>query len=288
MLTMFIGHETRESVTDPATNGSYAWYDACGYEADDKCAWSNLYRMTNGSFLVQPEYSNGRTVTLPGSSGSTTFPGPGCIVPNQGTAPASLSALSLNPTSLVGGNGDTSTGTVTLSAPAPSGGASVTLQSTQPTVAAVPSSVLVPASQTSANFTVTTYPVTTTTQATISGTYGATQSANLTVNPVVVGDFSITATPTSSSVKRGQSVKYTVTATSLSSFVGTVGLRLSGAPPRSSSSFNPTSIALTSSTGTSALTITTSNNTARGSYTLTITGTSGTLSHSVQVHLQVN
>jgi hypothetical protein len=77
MLTIVSSHEIREAVSDPGDNGVNAWYDAAGYEADDKCAWHNLYQMTNGGFWVQPEYSNGGTV------GSTTYPGPGCVVPNR-------------------------------------------------------------------------------------------------------------------------------------------------------------------------------------------------------------
>jgi hypothetical protein len=71
MLTIVSSHEIREAVTDPDLN---AWYDAAGYEADDKCAWHNLYKTTRGGFWVQPEYSNG---------GNSTYPGPGCVVPNQ-------------------------------------------------------------------------------------------------------------------------------------------------------------------------------------------------------------
>ena len=74
MLTIVTSHEIREAVTDPQLN---AWYDSVGYEADDKCAWHNLYKMTNGGFWVQPEYSNG------GVSGGTSYPGPGCVVPNR-------------------------------------------------------------------------------------------------------------------------------------------------------------------------------------------------------------
>jgi hypothetical protein len=51
-----------------------------GYEADDKCAWHNLYPMTNGGFWVQPEYSNGGTTVNSGFE--ATYPGPGCVVPN--------------------------------------------------------------------------------------------------------------------------------------------------------------------------------------------------------------
>ena len=70
-------HELEEAVTDPDLN---AWYDSAGYEADDKCAWHNLYQINNGSFWVQPEYSNGGTVTRSGFT--ATYPA-GCIVPNR-------------------------------------------------------------------------------------------------------------------------------------------------------------------------------------------------------------
>jgi len=71
ILTIVSSHEIRESVTD--ADGT-AWYDAVGYEADDKCAWHNLYQMSRSgksTFWVQPEYSNG----------GNGFPGPGCVVP---------------------------------------------------------------------------------------------------------------------------------------------------------------------------------------------------------------
>jgi len=54
ILTIVTSHEIREAVTDPDLN---AWYDSAGYEADDKCAWHNLYQTASG-FWVQPEYSN--------------------------------------------------------------------------------------------------------------------------------------------------------------------------------------------------------------------------------------
>src|SRR5712664_4069731 len=97
-------------------------------------------------------------------------------------ASLSLSSLSLNPTSVTGGN--SSTGTVTLSGPAPTGGAQVTLSSNNTTAARVPSSVTVAAGATSATFTVSTSAVTASTTVTISAAYGgATRSASLTVTP---------------------------------------------------------------------------------------------------------
>src|SRR6266446_3731163 len=68
----------------------------------------------------------------------------------SGSAPApnSLASVSVNPASVTGGN--SSTGTVTLSGPAPSGGAQVALSSSNTTAARVPASVTVAAGATSA------------------------------------------------------------------------------------------------------------------------------------------
>src|SRR5207253_1329441 len=91
-----------------------------------------------------------------------------------------LSLLTLNPTSVQGG--DDSIGTATLSGPAPAGGAVVTLLSSNTNVATVPSSVTIPAGSTSRTFTVSTQRVDNTASVTISGTYGGvTRSATLTV-----------------------------------------------------------------------------------------------------------
>ena len=130
---------------------------------------------------------------------------------NAGTGvPPILSGLSLNPSSVTGGS--PSTGTVTLSGPAPSGGAVVSLSSSNTGVASVPSSVTVPAGATSASFTVTTTAVSTSTSVTISGSYGgATQTATLTVNPGAVPP-SITSQPASQTVTAGQSTTFSVTA----------------------------------------------------------------------------
>lgn len=49
----FMIHETREALTDPYGT---AWYDAAGYEADDKCAWTGLF--ISSGFGFQPEFSN--------------------------------------------------------------------------------------------------------------------------------------------------------------------------------------------------------------------------------------
>ena len=95
-------------------------------------------------------------------------------------AAAALATLSLNPTSVKGGT--PATGTVTLTAPAPSGGVIVALSSTNPSLASVPASILVAAGTTSKSFTVTTASTGRNATATISASYaGVTKTATISV-----------------------------------------------------------------------------------------------------------
>jgi hypothetical protein len=97
-------------------------------------------------------------------------------------APAALSSVTVSPATLNGGAN--ATGTVTLTAAAPTGGAQVTLASSNATVAAAPSSVTVPAGSTSAPFTITTTTVAASTSVTITATYASiSRTAALTVTP---------------------------------------------------------------------------------------------------------
>lgn len=91
-----------------------------------------------------------------------------------------LTALTLNPARVRGGS--TSTGTVTLSGPAPSGGAVITLSSSNPSIATVPASITVPAGAASASFTILTVRVSGSTSVVISAQYNnTTLSTPLTV-----------------------------------------------------------------------------------------------------------
>ena len=100
-----------------------------------------------------------------------------------GTSNPSVSSVTLNPSTLVGGN--PSQGTVTLTGPAPSGGATVTLMSSNTSVATVvPSSITIGAGLTSGTFNVNTVSVTASTQVTITASYSSTSAmAALNVNP---------------------------------------------------------------------------------------------------------
>jgi len=114
---------------------------------------------------------------------------------NPAGAPLPLSSVTWNPSTGVGGS--PSTGAVTLTAPAPAGGAVVTLASTG-AVASVPASVTVPAGALSATFTVTT-PVVVglVAQSDIIASFGGvSRAATLTVTPSPVA-----CTPTTCAVQ---------------------------------------------------------------------------------------
>ena len=89
--------------------------------------------------------------------------------------------MTANPAIVVGGTN--AQGTITLTAPAPSGGAVVTLGSSDPTSTQVPGSVTLPANAISATFPITTVSVATATPVTITGNYNGSAQAGFTVNP---------------------------------------------------------------------------------------------------------
>ena len=113
---------------------------------------------------------------------------------------------------------------------------------------------------------------------------GLSGTASVTVTQAAAGDFTISASPGSRSIKGGASTSYTIAITR-TNFSGSVSLSLAGMPSGATFSFSPASTTGTSST----LTVGTSKATPRGTYTLTITGTdsSGALSHATTVGLKI-
>jgi subtilase family serine protease len=124
---------------------------------------------------------------------------------------------------------------------------------------------------------------------TITGTSGTlTHSATVTLavgNP----NFTISATPSSRSIRHGNSANYTVTVAPSGGFVGTVTFAVSGLPSGASDSLSPVTVTGTGSVS-SSLRISTSRSTPRGTYPITITGTcsSPTLTSSTSVTLTVD
>lgn len=103
--------------------------------------------------------------------------------------PASFSSMTLNPNSVTGGS--SSTGTVTLTGSAPTGGIVLTLKSNNMTVV-VPNSVTISAGQSQATFTVTTSPVVAQSSVTITAAAGSvSKQAILTVTLPTVSAVSV-------------------------------------------------------------------------------------------------
>jgi hypothetical protein len=111
-----------------------------------------------------------------------------------------------------------------------------------------------------------------------SGTVSGTASVTVTSVPP---DFSLSVSPTSQSVRQGNAASYTVTITSLNGFIGSVTLNVTGQPSGSTATFTPNP-----ATTTSTLNVQTVKG-VRGTFTLTITGVSGSLSHTTTATLTV-
>src|SRR5207244_771146 len=139
--------------------------------------------VTAGGFNVFTTQVTTQTlVTISVSGGGVTKSATLTVTPDAtAPPPATLSAFSVNPTSVTGGN--PSTGTVTLSSTAPTGGTAVALTSNLPGAATVPASVTVAAGATSANFTITTFPSAGTTVQLSASLGSTTLFAALSVNP---------------------------------------------------------------------------------------------------------
>jgi uncharacterized protein (TIGR03437 family) len=175
--------------------------------------------------------------------------------------------LALASSSVVGGN--TVSGTVTIADSAPLIGATVNLQSSDPS-AKVPYGVNIPSGQTSATFTITTAAVTAARTLTISATYGSlTQSATLTVNPPASATLTgVTVSP--DQVTGGATATGTVTLGAAAP-VGGITVSLQSSSPATAQV--PGSVMVQQGAITASFTISTSHVTS--TQTVTITATAG-------------
>jgi len=264
--------QAEASIIDGAgsqTGGLSRWGDYSSITVDpvDDCTfwYTNEYIPANGSF-------NWRTRIA-------SFKFASCGTPDYTVAasPASHSVVQGSSTSYtvtVTPSG-AFTGTVSFSVSGLPAGAAATFNPTS-----VPGSGTSTMSVTTSSTTPTgSYPLTI---AGTSGTLTHTASVTLVVTAPVTPNFSLSASPASQSVVQGASTSYTVTITPSGGFTGSVTLSASGLPAGAAASFAPNP-----ATSTSTMSVTTSSTTPTGSYPLTITGTSGTLSHTASVTLIV-
>jgi uncharacterized repeat protein (TIGR01451 family) len=102
-------------------------------------------------------------------------------------------------------------------------------------------------------------------------------------------EFSLSLTPVSRTVSPGGATTYTVNVTPEGGFTGNISLSITGLPNGATVDFNPASISITDATSkSSTLTITSAANTTPGTYSLSVTGTSGNLQHSFPANIIVS
>jgi len=102
---------------------------------------------------------------------------------------------------------------------------------------------------------------------------------------VTVANFSLSATPASSSVLPGAGTTYAATVTPINGFTGNVSFSVLGLPSGATASFTPGSV---SGSGSTTLAVSTSASTPTGTYTLTINAASGPITRSTNVTLVVS
>jgi hypothetical protein len=241
------------------TDSGSTWSNAGSAAGLPNVIVDDLQTVTNGGYLYAGTYGRGMwRLALPTSVGT-------------------LTTFTISPTTVAAGG--TSTGTITLSAPAPTGGAIVSLSSSATSVATVPASVTVAAGSTTATFTISTN-ATLTAQGTaiISASYGGvtlTQTLTVTVSSLTI--TSLTVSPTS--VVGGAGSTGTVTLSGASPAGGT-------AVTLSSSSLNasvPTNVTVLGGATTATFAISTSpvSTTTNASITGTLAASTASASLSI-------
>ena len=106
--------------------------------------------------------------------------------------------------------------------------------------------------------------------------------------PPPTPDFSLTASPTSLIIQQSDLATSTITIASVNGFDQPVQLTVSGAPTGVTTTLSPEQVTPPpDGSTTSSLTVSVSPTATLGSHTLTLTGTSGTLIHSVNVSLEI-
>ena len=119
---------------------------------------------------------------------------------------------------------------------------------------------------------------------TVSSSSGA-LSHSVTVKLIVNRpDFAVTMSPSSVTVTRGQTATNTVTVSSISGFAGSVSLKASGLPANASVTWTGNPV---TAPGTATLKVKTTFSTTRGTFSVKVTGTSGSLTHQSTATLTV-
>src|SRR5207249_1405983 len=124
----------------------------------------------------------------------------------------------------------------------------------------------------------------------VTGTSGTLKHSVFITVTVIKPDFSITSNPNTLQIEPGKNENATISLTSMNTFSGTITLTAnSSATLGITSTLNPTTVTLASGQTDSGtkLTVATSVSASPGTYTVNVTGTGGTLKHSVFITVTV-
>jgi subtilase family serine protease len=255
----------------------YSIGEGSSYDSDfhDITSGSNGYSATTGYDLATGWGSLNGSGLITALAGTST---PGYSL---SASPASVSIVqggsgSSTITSTVSGGFDSA---VSLSASGQPSGVTVTLSPTSITGTGS-STMSITVSSTAATGTYT---------ITVKGTSGSTTettTVSLTVTAPAVGNFTISVSPTSGYLDRGESGYAVVTTTVSGGFDSAIALSATGVPSGVTASFSPTSIAAPGS-GTSDFILTVARNAPLGTYPITITGTGGGVTHTTTLTFSV-
>lgn len=193
------------------------------------------------------------------------------IAPNPNAAPL-LQSVTISPASVPGGTG--ATGTVVLSAAAPAGGVTVTLATSAFGIANAPGVVTVPAGQTAATFSVTTFPVTADTPVTITALYDVSQKASLLVTKNATAPATLSSVTLSPATVTGGATSQATVA--LSSAAPSSGAVVTLSNSNTAAATLPASVTIAA--GKTSGTVTVTSKTVTTSSSATITGTYNSVS----------
>jgi len=223
------------------------------------------------------------TVTVTGTSSSLSHQ----VTISVSVVASSGFSVTANPSTVSFQSGSNASSTITLTSFGNFSGDVDLSESVTPstglTVSCDPASVFL-SSGSSANSTCTlTSSTPNTYTVTITASSGSlSHTATITVG---VRDFTISASPTTVNVQAGSSGTSSITLRSVAGFTGTINFSIAVTPSGLTASISPASISLSpGGSGSSTLTI---NSTKVGTYTVIVTGTSGSSTHSVTITVNV-
>jgi hypothetical protein len=205
-------------------------------------------------------------------------------------SPSVLTKMKLSDRSVIGGA--PTAVTLNLAQPAPSGGLTISLTSSEPAIARIPPGVVVAEGESSVRFPVATSTVADAVSVAIGAQYAGSINAssitgtNLSVLPPATAPFIVAVSPSTITVQQGKSGSSKVTTKLTASFDHSLQLKALGEPSGVSLALKPPVIAAPGS-GTSTLSINVASNVQTGSYPLTITASAGNSSSSAKATLNV-